>query len=679
VVRDRLDGMAGNSAPPGGALRLLALRVITLIIFGLLLLQVWRLQFLQGKQYAEMADGMRFRQVELATRRGVIYDRDGEILVRNVPSFDVTIIPAELPDEEEEIHAIINRLTDLFEVSDNRWLVSPIPPAGLSQTEQEQYEAEALAASLRSRAEQMAPIDYVISELSKVIDLAPYKPIIIKQNISREAALILEEELLSLPGVHLEVNARREYPTAELTSHVLGYVGPIPSVQLEEYQAEGYKQTDRVGLTGIELAYEAQLRGMAGQKVIEVDVAGREVRTIGDVAPPVPGHNLVLTLDMDLQKIVEDALRRGLQRSKQESGVAIVMNPNTGEILAMSSLPSYDNNLFAVGISWRDYERLATDRRRPLVNHAISGQYPPGSVFKIVPASAALQEGVVTEDTIVTCQDGVMYLPNQYYPDDPDLAQKFVCWIHKSGFGHGPTNVIEALAQSCDIYFYHIGGGFEDFKGLGLENLAYYSHLFGFGEYSGIDLPGETRGLIPSARWKRLNYAESWVTGDTYNMAIGQGFVLASPLQVVNSFAAIANGGTLYQPHLARNVTDDEGQVVETFNPVVIRQLPLAEDTMALVQEGLAAVIDHGTARRVALQGITVAGKTGTAEYAGPRDARGNLPTHAWFAAYAPFESPEIAVVAFIDNGGEGSEMAAPVVAEILSAYFETPLVYVED
>ena len=546
-MRDRLNGNQTDGPSAGSGFRLLLIRIGAIVLFVALLAQVWRLQIVQGEYYAALANELRFREVELPAQRGVIYDRRGEILVRNVPSFLVSVVPADLPDDPARKRAIIERVVDLLKIKDESWLALPFPPAHLSGAETEHWEAQALAESLRRRAEQQAPVDYILDRVVELEHVGPYRPLVIKTGVERELAFMLEEAHNDLPGIHLEVQSLRQYTTAELTSHLLGYVGPIPSASVEKYEARGYNPNDRVGLTGLELVYEEVLRGAKGQKHVEVDVAGREVRTIGEITPPTPGHNLVLTIDLGLQRMVEETLRRGLQRARRDSGVAIAMDPNTGEILAMVSLPTYDNNLFADGISWRDYERLSTDVRRPLLNHAISGVYPPGSVFKIVPASAALQEGVVDEKTRLTCE-GIMLLPNQYFPDDPGLAQKFYCWIHKYDTGHGPIALIDAIAQSCDIYFYQVGGGFEDFAGLGLERLANYAGLFGFGELTGIDLPGETTGLIPSARWKRLNYAESWVTGDTYNMAIGQGFVLTSPLQVLNAFSAVANGGYLYQP-----------------------------------------------------------------------------------------------------------------------------------
>jgi len=307
-----------------------------------------------------------------------------------------------------------------------------------------------------------------------------------------------------------------------------------------------------------------------------------------------------------------------------------------------------------------------------LVNHAISGQYPPGSAIKPMLAAAGLEEGVIDRRTKLVCQ-GTLLLPNSYFPDDPALAQPFRCWIQEYGGGHGPLDVVEAIANSCDIFFYQVGGGFKDFEGLGVERLAEYARLFGLGEETGMGLAGESAGLVPSKQWKRLNYNESWTTGDTYNVSIGQGFILVTPLQMLNFASAIANGGTLYRPQIVYQVTDAEGRVVRPFSPQVIRRIPISEENLAIVREGMQAAVDWGTARRAKLEGVTVAGKTGTAEYPGPRDKEGNLPTLAWFIAFAPVEDPQIALVVFIEGGGSGAEVAVPVAAEILRHYFDLP------
>jgi penicillin-binding protein 2 len=315
------------------------------------------------------------------------------------------------------------------------------------------------------------------------------------------------------------------------------------------------------------------------------------------------------------------------------------------------------------------------------VNHAISGQFPPGSTYKIIPAAAALEEEVITTQTRYYC-GGIMWLPNRFYPEDPSLAQPFYCWIHHDYHGHhGSLGVISALGQSCDIFFYQVAGGYRDqIEGLGEERLGYYAELFGMGARSGIDLPGEAPGLVPTVKWKRVNYSESWVTGDTYNMGIGQGFVLATPLQVLNTAAVFANRGTLYRPQVVREVIDGEGNVVQAFAPDVIRDLPISAENIDIVRQGMrSAVAGPGaTATGINVPGVAIAGKTGTAEYfvdrnkdgIPDRDREGNLPTHAWFTAFAPYDDPEIALVVFIYGGGEGSAMAVPVANEILNFYF---------
>jgi penicillin-binding protein 2 len=312
------------------------------------------------------------------------------------------------------------------------------------------------------------------------------------------------------------------------------------------------------------------------------------------------------------------------------------------------------------------------DPNRPLVNHAISGQFPPGSTYKIIVASAGLEEEVITPQTRLYC-GGILWLPNRFYPEDPSLAQPFYCWIHHDYHGnHGSLAIVSALGQSCDSYFYQVGGG--------EERLGYYAELFGMGSRTGIDLPGEAPGLVPTVRWKRINYSESWVTGDTYNMSIGQGFVLATPLQVLNAAAAIANKGTLYRPQIVREVTDGEGNIIWAFAPDVIRQVPVSAENLDLVRQGMrSAVAGPGaTAWTVDVPGIAVAGKTGTAEYFSDRnkdgipdrDREGNLPTHAWFTAFAPYDDPEIAVLVFVFGGGEGSTTAVPIANDILNHYF---------
>jgi penicillin-binding protein 2 len=645
--------------------RLALYRAVLVVVLLVLVGQLWRLQMIRGEYYQEAADVNRFRLEQNPAPRGVIYDRRGYLLARNMPQTTISIIPAYLPEDEVERRDLLSKLADLIEMPLTSPPSDPLP----------KHSAQPVLLS-------SPKIESGILEILEEAKLAPYRPALLKAGVSREVAMVLEEEHLDWPGVLVQVEPVREYLYGSLTSHLLGYVGPIPEGQVADYEAKGYDPSrHQVGLTGVEYSFEDELSGQDGQKLIEVDVAGREVRTVGEPREAVPGHNLHLTLDLDLQQAMEEIVARQLKTLHKDQGIAIAMNPQTGEILGMVSLPSYDNSEFTGGISSQALKALQEDPSRPLVNHAISGMFPPGSTFKIIVASAGLEEQVITAQTHLYC-GGILWLPNRFYPEDPSLAQPFYCWIHKSYGHHGSLSVVSALGQSCDIFFYQVGGGYRNqFSGLGEERLGYYAELFGLGARSGIDLPGEAPGLVPNTKWKRLNYSESWVTGDTYNMSIGQGFVLATPLQMVNATAAIANGGTLYRPQIVREITDGEGNVVQAFAPDVIRNVPVSAENLGLVRQGMrSAVAGLGaTAWTLDVPGVAVAGKTGTAEFfvdrnkdgIPDRDREGNLPTHAWFLSFAPYDKPEIALVVFIYDGGEGSATAVPVAGEILRYYFD--------
>jgi penicillin-binding protein 2 len=638
-------------------IRIIICGLVICSVFAVLILRLYQLQIIQGDVFRLWADRNRFRLVSLDASRGIVYDRQGNILVRNVPRFSVTLIPAYLPDDPAEEEAVFQKLGEWLSLMATR------------------ADTQAVAQELGLPVGDLADMDIrsIQERVDEVQVFAPYRPLVLKHNVDRDTIFEIEEAHLDLPGVLVETEPIRKYPYAELISHLMGYIGPIPAGQVEAYEAEGYNvNEDEVGLIGVEAAFEKLLRGQKGEKYIEVDVAGREVRTVSE-DPPEPGRSLQLTLDVALQEAMTQALQQGMEEAGAEIGVTIALNPQTGEILGMVSLPAYDNNLFSGGISAADYLKLSQDPRHPLINHAISGRHPPGSTFKIIPASAALQEGVITRNTWVNCQ-GTMWLPDQRFPDDPELGQTFYCWIHKLGRGHGNVNIITGIGHSCDIFFYWLGGGYlDEFEGLGLDRLVQYAHLFGLGERSGIDLPGENPGLVPTAKWKRLNYSERWLTGDTYNMSIGQGAVLATPLQMVNATAVVANGGTLYRPQILYQVLDDDGGIVQDFAPDVIRRLPIDPAHLATVAEGMEGAVAWGSAPAAYLDTVRVAGKTGTAEFFDPDippDDEGNLPTHAWFTAFAPVEDPTIALVVFLYNGGEGTTMAVPIAAEILRHYF---------
>ena len=631
-------------------MRYVVFQGLTALCFCIIGARLWSLQVVSSVEYRQSADLNRFRLVPVDAPRGIIYDREGRMLVRNVPSFTVSIVPAGLPERPLERWEVMFRLSELLDV--------PLSPVDLDTVDP----TDVWTPSPEDR--EIAAIERVLAERT----ISRYSPVRIASNVDRQAAFIIEEEHLDLPGVLINAEPLRQYADGPLTAHVLGKVGSISKESLQSYVDDGFRPDDRVGLTGVELTLDRELRGVKGQKHIEVDAFEREVATIS-LEPPVPGHNVRLALDLELQAFVEESLREGLRKADSDVGVAVAMDPRSGEILAMVSLPSYDNNLFSGGIPTEDWDKLREDPRAPLMNRAISGEYPPGSTYKIVPASAALEERVVDQNSRLTCR-GTLFLPSKLYPDDPTKAQEFFCWLER---GHGSLNIVGALQHSCDIFFYQAAGGYRGFEGLGNHRLAEYARMFGFGEPTGVELSGEAAGLVPDDRWKRQKHTEQWVTGDTYNAAIGQGFVKVTPLQLVLATAAVANGGTLFRPLLVREITDATREVVRSVSPDPIRELDISPRNLALTRLGMRYAVTEGTAWLANIPGLAVAGKTGTAEYSGMLDDEGNLPTHAWFVAFAPYEDPELAIVVLIEGGGEGSAAAVPVAAQILRYYFGIP------
>lgn len=631
-----------------GAPRVILLGLAILCMLAVFGRRLWDLQFVQGAYYSTRADRQRLRYEVVPTARGIIYDRNGTPLVRNVPSFRITITPAYLPDDDAEAEAVLIRLAVLLDMP---------------------YTTVGDRVGLRE----------IVEEAWQV----PYHPTEIEGNVPREEAMLVAQEGMLLPGVSVQVDSTRDYPFGSLVSQMLGYLLPIPEEYEEEYRAEGYDpSTDSVGSIGVEATYEQYLRGDKGQSLVEEDVMGRVIRVVSEQAAPVPGSNVHLTLDLELQRFVEEALRQGMSRPSVNSprGVAIVMNPQTGEILAMVSLPTYDNNLFAQGISTRDWQALSENVHRPMLNHAISDRLQPGSVFKVVVAAGALQEGVLDgQRTRLNCP-GTIVVPNKYYPNDPGQAQNFYCWNRS---GHGWLDVVGGIANSCNIFFYKVGGGFEQdgFEGLGMDEesgIPHYARLFGFGSRTGVELTAEISGTVPTGTWKRLTYGESWSTGDTYNFSIGEGYLEVTPLQMLNAINVIANGGTLYRPRIVHHVTDASGNTVQPFEPDIIRTLPISPENWSLIQQGMEGAVAYGTATRAQVEGVRVAGKTGTAQYCDDIAREVGIcrvgyaqPEHAWFTAFAPVENPEVSVIVFLYNGGEGSTNAAPVVQGILDYYFK--------
>lgn len=720
----------GHPDGSGRSVRI-GVRLALIVLLGLLMGRLYQLQVRQHETLAAQADANRLRTIEIPASRGLIFDRNGELLARNRPSYQLAVVPEELPDDDldteadEEYEAILQILESLgpnldrdavldmqrnlnqslgwfdyrqilidnkvpfsvFEIPYHEFVDLLIQIGVVDETAAESAPLEegAAAASMVSmpNLNQPLPIEglaFLIQNLAQTRQQGnSSEPFPILTGLSREAAFTISEQSFRYPGSRILDVSVREYVYGELVSHILGFMGPIPSSLAEDFRERGYRSpAELVGLSGVEAEYQDILRGTPGQRTVEADIFGRVGRTIDEVVPQ-PGQDIILTVDIQLQRVMYRALQEMLTAQDAISGVAIAVDPRSGQLLGMVSLPSFDNNIFSEGLG-ETYTRIIEDERRPLINYAIGGLYPPGSTFKIVTASAGMAEGVVTPRTVIVDQ-GPIYLPSKFFPDDPSQAQEFVSWNHHRDFNHGPLTLREAIAVSNDIYFYYVGGGYpQTFIGLTQEELAQWARVFGYGSATGIDLPGEVSFSVPDDQWKRVNWASSWVQGDSYNMAIGQGYLLATPLQVLQSLVPIANGGLLYQPQVALQITDPSTGRTQEFEPRPIRDVGLDRVTLDTIRLGMRDAVNsvQGTATRGQIEGVIVAGKTGTAEFCEydpalddcRRDEEGNLPTHASYLAFAPFNNPEIAVMVFVYDGGEGSAAAVPVGTAILDAWF---------
>jgi penicillin-binding protein 2 len=701
--------------------RLAVIYIAALLVFTALLFRLVNLQVVEGADWTKSAIENYTREVSIPAPRGIIYDRNGYILTRNVASYNIVITPANLPDDESDIQRIYRELSSLIEV-----------PVGGPVTDALLEEAKLFAACVPGPS---------ISQLVALQDSnAPYSPTKIKCNVSEDIARTVREKAVDWPGVTVETEPIREYPTGSLTANVVGFLGPIPALLEKQYVDRGFvPNRDKVGYAGVESSLQDILAGRNGLRVIQRDVAGQELRNLEPPIPSVPGHNVTLTIDTRLQAAAEASLIQEMDywetwfgKIRISSGVVIAMNPKSGEILAMVSYPSYENNRFARLIPSYYYQQLSEDPRHPLLNNAISAEYPPGSVFKLSTATGAYNEKVVGLSDIIEAP-GQLLLCEKFNPNDlctDNNTRPFVDWIfEKNPEGFGLIDFQHCIAYSSNVCFYKLGGGYQDEieQGLGIERLGEYAQTLGYGQRSGIELEGEADGLIPSPQWKRISTGENWSTGDTYIASVGQGYVLATPLQVLMSGATIANNGKMMQPTIVRNVTDGDGNVVDMwFNPDPniftaspeqtegsyqispftpnlkwdITVTPMIQgyscdggycaltdelktvdpETVAAVRGGtrLAVTDPRGTLQKL-FKGypIAVAGKTGTAEYCddvafkAQRCNFGAWPTHSWTMAYAPYDDPEIIVVAFAYNGGEGASVAGPIVERVLKAYFE--------
>ena len=581
---------------------------IVLAVFLVLLVRLFYLQLIEGEEYRRLSENNCIRLQSIDPPRGQILDRQHRVLVDNRPSFDLSIIPR----DARPVSETIGRL------------------AGCTALARDELEAR----------------------LERARQQAAYKPILLRQDIRRETLAAIEARRYDLPGVVVDVKARRHYVHGDSAGHLLGYLSEINADELECGKYPGCRSGDFIGRSGMEKTFEGFLRGERGGRQVEVDARGQVVRVLRTVAA-VPGHNVLLTIDQRLQTIAERAMG-------DYAGAVVALDPNNGQVLAVVSRPSFDPNAFIGGISRKDWQTLIDNPRHPMENKAVQAEYPPASTYKIITALAGLQEGVIDEDSQFFCS-GQLAFGNRTYR----------CW--KKG-GHGSLDVVEALSQSCDVFFYQTG------IKLGVDRLAAYARGCGLGAPTGVNLDHEEAGLIPTADWKKRRFGVAWQRGETLSVAIGQGYNLVTPMQLALMISAVGNGGTLYRPELLQAVETAEGKIIERGRATVMGKIPVNAKTLSLVQEGLFRVVQgaRGTARRVRTANLTISGKTGTAQvYSRKGDTERNAPVadhlkdHAWFVAYAPSQAPRIAVVVIVEHGEHGSSVAAPVAKTVIQAYLD--------
>ncbi|MHB8626421.1 MAG: penicillin-binding transpeptidase domain-containing protein [Aggregatilineales bacterium] len=543
--------------------RLILTVAIMCTVFLILVARLYQYQFVQHAQFVAAANGNAIETVPLAVPRGVIYDRYGAPLALNSPAFVVTVTPAYLPNDPNATLDVLNQLSALIDVPPTR------------------------AAADAAGKKDVRSLQEMIVEGQGI---APYRPVVLASDVSQDIAEQILQDTQRLPGVDVQWGAVRQYPTGPLTAQIVGYLGPIGQAEADALRKQGYNPSfERTGYTGIEASLNDILAGQRGNITQKIDVAGRPVPGgLISETPAVAGENVRLTIDVKLQQAAQQALLNEINYLNaknstrvSDSGVVVAINPQTGEVLAIVSWPTYDNGKFARFIDGNYYTQLLNAAQYPLVNHAVGSLYPPGSTWKILTSVAVAQERVIDPNSNLY-DPGYLIVKNSYAPNDVSQSQKFVCWLAK---GHGEVNLLKAIAVSCDVYFYQVGGGNPAVSpqtlrpgGLGIDNLDRYAAMFGIGEQTFIELLGTVAGKMPDRNWKRRIYGQSWSTGDTYNAAFGQGYVTVSPLQLLNVAAAIANGGTEYQPTLVNSLVDSEGNVLQPFQKHILRTLTLPTD-----------------------------------------------------------------------------------------------------
>jgi len=578
------------------------------VAFFVIVIFLWYLQVIKGSDFRQMSTNNCIRIREDPAARGMILDRKGRLLALNRPSFGVYLVPEDLKEN--------------LEVLVKAGQVLNMNPEEIKEKLQTQKKR------------------------------TPFRPVKIKSDIEWNELARLETSRVHLPGLLVDVRPRRAYHYGQLASHLIGYLGEVDENELKQSKGTPYRMGAMIGKYGIECQWETDLRGVDGGRQIEVDALGREIKHLRSVES-FPGNNLTLTIDFDLQKVAEEAFQ-------EKTGALIAMDPKNGRVLAMVSKPSFDPDTFARNISSEEWKSLVENPFSPLQNKGIQGQYPPGSVFKIITAIAGLETGVITPNTQLTCKGVYPY-------GDRD----FRCY--KEG-GHGTITLHRAIVESCDIYFYQVG------LKVGVDAIAHYANELGLGRLTGIALPHEKSGIVPSTPWKKKRLGAPWYSGETLSLSVGQGYINTTPLQLLMLISAVANGGKLYLPQVVEKVENIYGNTLKDYPPVEVAQADISEKTLHFVQEALMGAVNdpHGTGWACALKDFKVAGKTGTAQVIkmaqdfkkGDMDRMPlKFKDHAWFVAYAPFEDPIIAVVVLVEHGGYGGAAAAPIAKRVIEKY----------
>src|SRR6185295_15279167 len=579
---------------------LTVLKIVLLLAVTGLAIRIWDLQIREGSYYRDLAVNNRTRSVLLEPARGLIYDRNGFLLANNTPRFNLYVTLEDVRDREALIRGLV-RLVGLDE------------------------------SQVRKR---------IADRGSRLL---PRK---IKGSLTLREAALVEAHRLDLPGVSIQAESQRNYPHGASAAHVLGYVGEISAEQLDRASDDDLHQGSIVGQYGVEKSYDAFLRGHTGERTVEVDALGHEKRMVATQRPE-PGDDVYLTIDLRLQQLAEELLG-------QETGAIVALDPNSGEVLALASRPSFDSNMLSRDLSTRQWDEVIRNEGRPLTNRATQGQYPPGSTFKLVMAAAALETKAVTPDTRIRCTGGYQF-----------GKRLFKDW--KPG-GHGPMDIRQALVHSCDVFFYTVG------QRIGIDMIASFASQFGLGRETGIELPSERAGIVPSTAWKAKVRHEPWWPGETVSASIGQGYVSVTPLQMAHLTATVGNGGAIFRPRLIRGMTERATGIYHELQSVEFGRLSIKSETVNLIQQAMAGVVTHGTATRAKSSLVTIAGKTGTAQMVGLRvGPEENVPKklrdHAWFVSYAPVDAANIAVVVLVEHMGHGGTAAAPLARQLIEAY----------